>query len=125
MKLDKTLLALAHSSAATLFPGSRHTPAVLLALFREQHPQVHSPKSLIGMAWLRVGLRPGKSNGTRFWYVPAALSPIEAEQASSMPRPTRAKRRATVDISCLDLKPGDSWCATFTPDAITIRKATA
>lgn len=126
MKVAPEILSLAHDVATRLVVGSRHRAAHLQQMFEEANPGVYAPKQCLGVAWALVGLRPLKSNGDRYWFVPASR-PAEPPAAEAQPstRQPRAKRRATVDISCLDLKPGDSWCATFTPDAITIRKATA
>lgn len=122
MEAKKALLPLAREFVKTLKP-QRYPAVYLQEQFQAANPEAYAPKQALGMIWREIGLRRIKSNGDRYWEMPAILTPppIPERQPSRQPR---AKRRATVDIACLGLKPGDGFVVTYSPDAITIRKAT-
>lgn len=94
---------------AEALPIGRISATDLHAIFRAAYPDDPSPPNVIGLAFQRAGLLPGRTATERFYIRPETLPAIAFA--------------ATVDLAYLGLKPGDPYQVFYGPGEITITPA--
>ena len=104
-------------------PRQRFPSTALAAMFRAAHPDVVTNAIALAEAWRANGLTRIKSNGVHYWCLPTILPELVSNAESE--RRVRSLTRYTVDLSPLQMQPGDGLSVTAGPGAITIRRVPA